>query len=94
MENNKPEVEAQDKCSFCLEKIRHGTKIYVCPKCPCTLHEKCLVEYLTGYDFNRCFCISCNRFFPNEEMNEHLKPMKYKEYVKKQITTFNEHFML
>lgn len=94
MNDNKPEVEAQDTCSFCLEKVRRGSKIYVCPKCGCTLHEKCLVEYLTGYDFNRCFCMSCNRFFPNEEMKEHLKPMKYKEYVKKQIDTFNEQFML
>lgn len=94
MEDNKPEVEAQDTCSFCLEKVRRGSKIYVCPKCGCTLHERCLVEYLTGYDFNRCFCMSCNRFFPNEEMKEHLKPMKYKEYVKKQIDTFNEQFML
>lgn len=94
MEDNKPEVEAQDACSFCLEKVRRGSKIYVCPKCGCTLHERCLVEYLTGYDFNRCFCMSCNRFFPNEEMKEHLKPMKYKEYVKKQIDTFNEQFML
>ena len=94
MEENKPEVEAQDTCSFCLDKVRRGSKIYVCPKCGCTLHEKCLVEYLTGYDFNRCFCMGCNRFFPNEEMKEHLKPMKYKEYVKKQIDTFNEQFML
>lgn len=94
MEDNKPEVETQDTCSFCLEKVRRDSKIYVCPKCGCTLHEKCLVEYLTGYDFNRCFCMSCNRFFPNEEMKEHLKPMKYKEYVKKQINTFNEQFML
>lgn len=94
MEDNKPEVEAQDTCSFCLDKVRRGSKIYVCPKCGCTLHERCLVEYLTGYNFNRCFCMSCNRFFPNEEMKEHLKPMKYKEYVKKQIDTFNEQFML
>ena len=94
MEEPKQDIKAQDTCALCLEKFRRDAKIYICPKCGCTLHEKCLVQYLTEYNFNRCFCMSCNRFFPNEEMKEHLKPMKYKEYVKKQIDTFNEQFML
>ena len=70
MEEPKQDIKAQDTCALCLEKFRRDAKIYVCPKCGCTLHEKCLVQYLTEYNFNRCFCMSCNRFFPNEEMKE------------------------
>lgn len=91
--DNKPK-EKPKKCSICLTEFRPNSKIYTCPECNCMLHESCLLDYLTNYEFNRCYCISCNRLFTNAEMKQHLKPMTYKQYIQKQVSTFNEQFML
>ena len=80
-------------CWICLESIGKN-KSWTCPECKSISHRKCLIEYLSAYDFNRIFCATCQRVFTNKELRELLTKKNYRTYINKAIIASMDHFML
>lgn len=80
------------ECWICLDIIKRQTS-YTCPECKAVCHKRCLIEYLTAYNFNRIFCGKCKRIFTNKELRELLTKKDFKVYINKSINASMDYFM-
>lgn len=82
------------KCWICLDKVyEKRVKTWRCPECNAISHMKCLVDYLTAYDFNRVFCPTCNRIFSDSDLSTILSKKDFKAYCNKVMNAAFDYFI-